>query len=246
MSDLKTTLDALRDLSLSELKSVQSRCLYLIGTKHREETREQEVDRLLQEQHDEQGGKHGDDWKQPVAAGQAYPKGAVRKHKGKLWRGLVPVNVWEPGVAAWREIALDDDGNEVPAPYREPGSAAGAYDQGERMQWTDGKVYEAVRDGVVHSPDEYPDDWRLVEDGEDDDPDEDEGTEPEPEPEPEPDPEEPEEPDVPEWSPDGHAYTVGDLLTYDGTVYRVRQDHTSQAGWTPDALPALYEPQDES
>lgn len=45
----------------------------------------------------------------------------------------------------------------------------------------------------------------------------------------------------------GKAYTVGDFLTYgengvgDPQLYKVVQDHTSQANWTPDATPALYD-----
>ena len=46
----------------------------------------------------------------------------------------------------------------------------------------------------------------------------------------------------------GVAYAVGDLITYgvngvgDPQLYRVAQMHTSQADWTPDAVPALYTP----
>lgn len=44
------------------------------------------------------------------------------------------------------------------------------------------------------------------------------------------------------------AYAVDDFLTYgtnavgDPQLYRVAQAHTSQADWTPDAVPALYVP----
>jgi hypothetical protein len=47
------------------------------------------------------------------------------------------------------------------------------------------------------------------------------------------------------WAP-SRAYAVGDLLTYgvnsvgDPQLYRVAQAHTSQADWTPDAVPALF------
>ena len=41
------------------------------------------------------------------------------------------------------------------------------------------------------------------------------------------------------WRPDT-AYAVGQRLRYGGKLYRVVQGHTSQAGWTPDATPALY------
>lgn len=44
----------------------------------------------------------------------------------------------------------------------------------------------------------------------------------------------------------GKAYSVGEFLTYgtnavgDPQLYKVAQAHTSQADWTPDAVPALY------
>ena len=45
----------------------------------------------------------------------------------------------------------------------------------------------------------------------------------------------------------GKAYAVGEYLTYgvngvgDPQLYKVVQTHTSQADWTPDATPALYD-----
>lgn len=49
------------------------------------------------------------------------------------------------------------------------------------------------------------------------------------------------------WAP-GKSYTVGDICTYgtngvgDPQLYRCVQDHTSQADWKPDTVPALYTP----
>lgn len=46
----------------------------------------------------------------------------------------------------------------------------------------------------------------------------------------------------------GKAYKTGEMFTYglnnvgDPQLYRVVQDHTSQADWTPDVTPALYTP----
>jgi hypothetical protein len=40
----------------------------------------------------------------------------------------------------------------------------------------------------------------------------------------------------------GKAYAVGDILRYDGKLYKVVQAHTSQADWTPDKTPALFTP----
>lgn len=39
----------------------------------------------------------------------------------------------------------------------------------------------------------------------------------------------------------GVAVTVGEEYTYSGTTYRVVQGHTTQAGWEPPSVPALFE-----
>ena len=45
---------------------------------------------------------------------------------------------------------------------------------------------------------------------------------------------------------EGKAYSVGEFVTYgenavgDPQLYKVAQAHTSQADWTPDAVPALF------
>ncbi len=36
-------------------------------------------------------------------------------------------------------------------------------------------------------------------------------------------------------------YAIGKRLRYNGTLYKVRQAHTSQADWTPDIATSLYE-----
>ena len=46
----------------------------------------------------------------------------------------------------------------------------------------------------------------------------------------------------PAWNGDGKVYTVGERVLYGGVLYKVIQDHTSQAGWTPDAAPSLFAP----
>lgn len=38
----------------------------------------------------------------------------------------------------------------------------------------------------------------------------------------------------------GKAYAVGDLVMYNGTTYKCVQAHTSQAGWEPPNVPALW------
>lgn len=42
------------------------------------------------------------------------------------------------------------------------------------------------------------------------------------------------------WQP-GVSYSIGDVVTYGGAAYRCLQPHTSQAGWEPPNVPALWE-----
>ena len=44
----------------------------------------------------------------------------------------------------------------------------------------------------------------------------------------------------PSWDSASHAYSVGDRVMYDGTLYKVLQAHTSQSTWTPTAAPSLF------
>ena len=60
-----------------------------------------------------------------------------------------------------------------------------------------------------------------------------------------PDPDEPEpDPDTPPVWTVGVAYTVGDTVTYDGHTYTCLQSHTSQPGWEPPNVPALWTKED--
>lgn len=45
--------------------------------------------------------------------------------------------------------------------------------------------------------------------------------------------------ETPEWAT-ATPYSVGDEVTYQGRTYRCRQAHTSQAGWQPPNVPALW------
>lgn len=47
-------------------------------------------------------------------------------------------------------------------------------------------------------------------------------------------------PDFVEKWKSGVNYTAGKRLEYNGTIYKVLQDHTSQDDWTPDAAPSLF------
>ena len=196
----------------------------------------EQIDRITREYGEAVGRKVGDSWVSPTGAHDAYPTGAVVEHRGSMWESLTAGNVWEPGVSGWREIAAEDA---VPPAYRQPTGAHDAYSVGERISWR-GHVYRSLVDGNVWPPDAAPDSWSL------------EGTLPEGaeppvlEPEPEPEPEDPTpEPDtgVEAWVP-SLPLEVGDRVEYNGGVYVVQQAHTTQAGWEPTNLPALFAPEE--
>ena len=42
------------------------------------------------------------------------------------------------------------------------------------------------------------------------------------------------------WSGDGIAYKAGDRVRYNGTLYKVLQDHISQGDWRPDSTSSLF------
>lgn len=44
----------------------------------------------------------------------------------------------------------------------------------------------------------------------------------------------------PTWDGNGHSYAAGDRVTYNDTLYKVLQAHTSQSTWTPTAAPSLF------
>lgn len=48
-------------------------------------------------------------------------------------------------------------------------------------------------------------------------------------------------PDVfPTWSGDSKEYKTGERVNYNGVLYKVLQDHTSQSTWTPSDAPSLF------
>src|SRR5579872_6621957 len=46
---------------------------------------------------------------------------------------------------------------------------------------------------------------------------------------------------VPNWQPNT-AYAVGALVMFNGVEYKCIQSHTSQVGWEPPNVPALWQP----
>lgn len=236
-------LDGMTDRELADL---QTAILRRQALRRRLDASPEKIEHAISEYQKATGRGEGEPWEQPTGPLNAYRKGAVVEHEGEEWVSTTPNNVWAPGQSGWRLRPLIDPetGDDIPPPYVPPTGNHDSYQAGERITW-DGDIYEAVRDGVVHSPAEYAPDWQLIEPEPEEPPEEEEPTDPE-EPEPgdgdeddEPEPE-PEEPALPEWKT-GVDYQPGDRFTYGGAEYVVRQAHTSAAHWPPDAVPALYE-----
>ena len=104
-----------------------------------------------------------------------------------------------------------------------------AYAEGDRVTY-DGAVWRSLIDANVWSPDELVHSWfreGSVAEGE----------------EPAPEEPAPETPGATLWAP-GLALGVGDRVEHNGVVYVVRQAHTTQAGWEPTNLPALFTPEE--
>ncbi|WP_291280001.1 carbohydrate-binding protein [Galactobacter sp.] len=106
-------------------------------------------------------------WVQPMSALDAYKTGDIVTHDGIRWASLTTPNVWTPGVSGWRGIGYvdggDDDspGTDQPMEYVQPTGSHDAYKTGDQVTY-EGKVFEAVMDGVVWSPSAYPAAWKPV------------------------------------------------------------------------------------
>lgn len=79
---------------------------------------------------------------QPLGAHDAYPKGAYITFKGKMYKSLIPANVWTPAAYArgWEQVA----GKDVPTPPATPAAPA----------WETGKAYK-VGDLVAYKGKTY-------------------------------------------------------------------------------------------
>ena len=137
---------------------------------------------------------------------------------------------WTPDAtpALYDAFGLDESGYPI---WAQPSGAHDAYSAGDIVNYN-GTLYQSTINGNVWSPDVYPAGWTVYEAAT-------EPEEPEPEPEPDPDPEEPTA--YPEWvQPTGahDAYNTGDIVNYNGTLYKSVIDGNV---WAPDAYPQGWE-----
>ena len=116
------------------------------------------------------------EWKQPLGAHDAYGIGDIVEYNGKLYKSLINGNVWSPDVyaAGWEiytEPSGGGGGGETPTEpetppetipdFVQPTGAHDAYKKGDKVKYN-GKIYESLIDGNVHSPDAYPAGWKEV------------------------------------------------------------------------------------
>lgn len=143
----------------------------------------------------------------------------------KVISGHTSQSDWTPdtAVSLFDAFGLDDSGYVI---WSQPAGAHDAYAKGDIVNYN-GELYESTIDGNVWAPDIYPDGWKKVES-------ESGGGEEEGEPEP-PDPA-----DYPDWvQPTGahDAYNTGDIVKYNGQLYKslidsnVYSPETYPAGW---------------
>lgn len=103
-----------------------------------------------------EGTEPGQDWRQPFGASNAYPLDWEVVHNGKTWASTTPFNVWEPGVAAWREVVPEG----APPPEWVQPDSTNPYNTGDKVTF-EGAVYTSLIDNNVWSPTGYPAGWSL-------------------------------------------------------------------------------------
>lgn len=163
------------------------------------------------------GRSDGSEWVQPTGAHDAYPMGYKVVKDDITWESLIPANVTVPGSDPrwWKDLTTVVDPNAWDQNYK-------SYGVGDIVTY-EGKSYSCLQAHTSQpgwSPADVPALWQDI------------NTPSEPETPP---------PSTTVWDSSGVLYQVGDRVTYSGLTYVCQQEHTSQAGWTPAAVPALWQ-----
>ena len=70
--------------------------------------------------------------------------------------------LWE-AVRALQKAETPEGGNtNTPEEYKQPTGAHNAYMKGDKVLYTDGKVYQSIIDNNVWSPETYPAGWEVI------------------------------------------------------------------------------------
>lgn len=149
--DLTTMTDLELDQLSTDVRVERDRRSYLESIPHT-------LDTLNRTYLSVDGVVPGQEWRQPTGAHDAYPLGWQVTHAGKTWESLTLANVWEPGVANWREVVAPEA---PPADWVQPTGAQDAYNIGDRVTF-EGQVWESLLNGNTWSPTAYPQGWKLV------------------------------------------------------------------------------------
>lgn len=136
---------------------------------------------------------------------------------------------WTPDAvpSLYDAFGLDESGYPL---WSQPSGAHDAYNAGDIVNYK-GTLYKSTINGNVWAPDVYPAGWELVE-----------STSPEPEPGGGENPEPTEYPEFVQPTGAHDAYNTGDIVKYNGVLYKSLIDGNV---WAPDAYPAgweVYEP----
>jgi Carbohydrate binding domain. len=98
----------------------------------------------------------------PIAAAPwepgTYAKDEIVSHNGAAWRSLIPSNVWEPGVAGWRECWAEK--TDTPPDWLQPTGSADYYTLGELVAHN-GQTWRSDYAVNVWEPGVFG--WTLVE-----------------------------------------------------------------------------------
>ena len=97
----------------------------------------------------------------------AFSMGDVRNHAGQTWRCCQAHDStaspdWAPGAVAALWAAYHAREVAYARPYVAQSGAHDAYQTGEVMVWSDGAVYRALQDNLVHDPATLPTAWEKV------------------------------------------------------------------------------------
>lgn len=219
----------------SEITDLIDRLKQTLVARKNREALERDLDAVVD--HHRQAGTieaptSGDEW----APGVMYKRGDTVTHDGAVWVSTCTPNVWEPGESGWHQQTADGV-----LEWVAPTGAHDVYRTGQVVRYRD-RLYRAKLDNIAHSPDEYPAGWDQVEEpppvegvvepetDDTDTPSADEGTDEDADTD---------QDELPEWQP-GLAVTPGDTYRHAGATYQAVQPHTTQAGWEPDLVPALW------
>ena len=217
MMDSKAyVLDAMRDTGASRAKTLRESAESMTGT---------EI--IAQED-------YIPDWRSD-ADYSAAPVGAPVQHDGQVYKLLQPHNAAHyPGTipatlpALWRVTHTMDP--KKAKPWAQPTSTSDMYLAGEYMVWTDGETYRCKSD-TGYSPAEYAAAWESSVGGDQTAAGTETGSETETET----------ETTYPEWTqPTGahDAYNVGDVVSYNGKVYK---SLIAANVYSPEAYPAGWQ-----